>query len=112
MISRCGLLCSECEAYIATQANDQAALEQVAAQWRVQYNAPTIAAKTVVCDGCTVVAGRHCGHWHECDIQACASERAVLNCAHCDEYACEKLERFLGFVPAARGELDEVRRPI
>ena len=31
MIAYCGLVCTACPAYIATQANDRAALEQVAA---------------------------------------------------------------------------------
>ena len=34
IIAYCGLVCSDCSAYVATQANDQEALERVAAQWR------------------------------------------------------------------------------
>jgi len=98
IIAYCGLVCTECPAYIATQADDQAALEHVAAQWREQYNAPQITAESVLCDGCTV-DGRHCGHWTECDIRICAQDRGVANCAHCADYACEKLDGFFTFVP-------------
>ena len=37
MIAVCGLDCAKCEAYLATQANDEAAKERVAAKWRAQY---------------------------------------------------------------------------
>ena len=42
-------------------------------------------------------------------MRACGLERGVLNCAHCEDYACEKLEGFLGFVPDARAILDGIR---
>jgi len=109
MISYCGLVCSECAAYVATQADDREALERVAAQWREEYHAPTITVETVICDGCIASTGRHCGHWHECDIRICGADRAVTNCAHCADFACDKLERFFGFVPDARRVLEDVR---
>ena len=109
MISYCGLVCSDCAAYVATQADDRAELERVAAQWREEYNSPTISVETVICDGCIAATDRHCGHWHACDIRVCGSERGVENCGHCSDYACDKLERFFGFVPDARRVLDEVR---
>ena len=109
MISYCGLVCTECPGYIATQADDRAALEKVAAQWREEFNAPQITAESVICDGCLEATGRKCSHCFECDMRACAMTRAVVNCAHCDDYACEKLEQFFGFVPEARTRLDGIR---
>ena len=110
MIAYCGLVCTSCPAYIATQANDQAALEKVAAQWREEYNAPDITVESVICDGCLGTEGRKCGHWHECDIRVCGMERGVINCAYCDDYACDKMERFFGFVPEAKTTLDALRQ--
>ncbi len=112
IIAYCGLVCSECSAYIATQADDQAALEQVAAQWREEYNVPDITVESGICDGCLGVDGRHCAHCFDCEIRACGMERGVANCAHCADYACEKLESFFGFVPGARTMLDEIRRSL
>lgn len=109
IVAYCGLVCSECEAYLATQADDMAALEQVAAKWAKEYNSPGITVEGVICDGCLGVDGRHCGHCYECEIRACGMERGVLNCAHCTDYACERLEGFFGFVPDARTVLDDVR---
>ena len=43
MIAYCGLTCTSCEAYVATQANDLAALERLAAYARKL--------RTARCDG-------------------------------------------------------------
>ena len=109
IIAYCGLVCTDCPAYIATQADDRAGLEQVAAQWREAYNAPNITVESVICDGCLTDKGRKCSHTAECEIRACGVERGVANCAHCADYACEKLEGFFGFAPDARAVLDEIR---
>jgi len=110
IIAYCGLICTDCPAYIATQADDRTALEQVAAQWREEFNAPNITVESIICDGC-LDNGRKCSHCAECDIRACGIERGVLNCAHCPDYAsCEKLQGFFGFAPQARVTLDEIRQ--
>ncbi len=109
MIAYCGLICTDCPAYIATQADDRANLEQVAARWREEYNAPNITVESVICDGCLTDDGRKCSHCFECEIRACGIERGVANCAHCDEYICDKLEAFFGLAPDARATLDSIR---
>ena len=112
IIAYCGLVCSDCSAYIATQADDQAALEQVAAQWREEYNVPDITVESVICDGCLTDEGRKCSHCFDCKIRACGMERGVVNCAYCDDYACEELEGFFGFVPDAKVLLDGIRQSL
>ncbi len=109
MIAYCGLICSDCAAYLATQANDQAALRRVRDQWREEYNVPQMTVDDVTCDGC-LVEGLKCGHCAECDIRACGRSRGVVNCAHCADYAgCDMLKRFFGFVPDAKAKLDQIR---
>ncbi|MEA3397854.1 MAG: DUF3795 domain-containing protein [Chloroflexota bacterium] len=110
MIAYCGLVCSDCPAYIATQADDRAALERVAAQWREAFNAPDITADSIICDGCLGDAGRKCSHCAECEVRACAVERGIVNCAHCAEYACDKLKGSFGFAPEAQAVLDEIKQ--
>lgn len=109
IIAYCGLVCTDCPANVATQAGDRAALERVAAQWRQEFNAPNITVDSILCDGCLTNLGHKCGHCYECEIRACGMDRAVTNCAHCDDYACDKLSEFFGFVPNARVLLDGVR---
>lgn len=112
IIAYCGLVCSDCPAYVATQANDLAALEKIAKQWREEYNASGITVESVTCDSCLESEGRHCSHCFECEIRACGMTRGVVNCAYCADYGCDKLEKFFGIAPPARATLDEVRRSL
>jgi hypothetical protein len=112
IVACCGLVCSDCPAYIATQAGDAAALERVAAQWRDEYGSPDATADSVICDGCMVESEQHCYHWHECDIRVCGAERGVANCAHCSDHACDRLESFFDSVPDARTVLDNIHRSL
>lgn len=112
MIAYCGLVCSECPAYIATQSDDMEALGRVAAQWSKEFNA-TLAAADCICDGCLSDSERLIGHCSECKVRACAIGRGVINCAHCDDYArpggCEKITAFFTFAPDAKTTLEEIR---
>jgi hypothetical protein len=108
IIATCGLVCSDCPAYVATQADDQKALEKIAEQWRTEYNAPNITVESVICDGC-LDGGRKCAHCAECEIRACGLGRKVANCAACADYACAKLEAFFKMAPHARKSLDDLR---
>ena len=109
IIAYCGIGCSECSAYIATQSGDRSALERVAAQWQEEYNLERVTIKDVTCDGCLGEGGRKGAHCFECDIRACGQARGVVNCAHCPDYACERLESFFGSVPGVQAVLDQVR---
>jgi len=111
IIAYCGLICSDCPAYIATQANDQEALEKVVAQWSEEYSAPDMTVESILCDGC-LDGPRKCSHCAECEIRACGVAKGVVNCAYCDDYACEKLTGFFGFVPDAKKVLDGIRQNI
>jgi hypothetical protein len=107
MIAYCGLTCTDCPAYLATQADDRQALERVAAQWREQFNEPRITADAVICDGC-LGEGRLSGYCSMCEIRACAVEGGVTTCARCTDYACDKLEAFFQHAPEPRALLDQL----
>lgn len=112
MIAYCGLECTKCPAYLATQANDREALERTAAQWRQMFNAPQITADSVLCDGCLHTGGRLSGYCQTCGIRACARERQVVNCAHCPDYACEQLRGFFVHAAEAEQRLDAIRAAV
>ena len=102
IVAYCGLDCANCDAYVATQSGDRAALEQVAAKWREQFSAPEMTADSIICDGCLASDNGHrVAHYCTvCAIRACAIGREVANCAHCADYLhkdalCEKLKGFL-----------------
>jgi hypothetical protein len=109
MIAVCGLDCSECEGYKATQAGDEAAQAKVAEKWRTEYGNPKIDAAYVTCDGCLGQSGRLGGHCMECEPRLCAVERGLANCAHCPDYGCEKISGLHKLMPEAKARLDEIR---
>lgn len=104
MLAPCGLLCDQCEAYIATQNNDEKELAVIAEKWTKIFNAP-IQAEHLHCDGC-VADGRksyYCGSL--CEIKKCVEEKHLANCGKCESFACEKLEQIYQHEPEARQRL-------
>ncbi|MEW5871528.1 MAG: DUF3795 domain-containing protein [Chloroflexota bacterium] len=108
MLAMCGLVCTDCPAYQATQADDAAWLERIAAEWREQYNAPAITAEAVRCNGCLVREGKQCSHCAECQVRACAVARGVENCGACPDYGCETISALLAYIPDAKIRLDAI----
>ena len=108
IIGACGLVCSNCGAYQATQANDAEAIARVAATWSKEYGGD-IRPESVWCDGCMTEGARKCGHCADCDLRACAVARAVPNCAACADYGCGKMTAFTSRVKAARETLEALR---
>jgi hypothetical protein len=51
-------------------------------------------------------------HCTVCEIRKCGMDQEVVNCAHCDEYACDKLTKFFEMVPDAKKTLDEIRQEL
>jgi predicted nucleic acid binding AN1-type Zn finger protein len=109
LIAACGLDCAKCDAYIATQANDQTALEKLVEKWRVEFNAPNLTVATVLCDGC-MSGGRTIGYCAECKIRLCAVERGLENCAACPDYGCEKLTAFWPNALQAKANLEAIHK--
>jgi hypothetical protein len=107
MTSMCGLICSDCDAFIATQNNDDEKRSEVAKGWSEQYKAE-IKPEDINCDGCISDSDCHFMHCQVCEIRKCGKEKGIVNCAHCDEYACEKLEEFFKMVPDAKKHLDTI----
>ncbi len=111
IVAYCGLVCSECEAYLATQANDIEALERMAATAREQYGVASATAENGRCDGCpgeTVYKGACTS---ACNVRRCAVERGVATCAACAEYGCDLLTVFWANAPSARATLEALRAP-
>ena len=42
-------------------------------------------------------------------MRACAVERGMVNCAHCADYGCDKLEKFFEMAASARDNLEKIR---
>jgi hypothetical protein len=109
IIACCGIVCTECPAFIATRENDDSKRKEVAEMWSKQYKMD-VKPEDINCDGCNSGSKRILGYCSVCEIRKCGQSKGVDNCAYCDEYACEKLNRFIAMVPQARASLEEIRK--
>ena len=110
LIAPCGLDCVQCEAYIVTQTNDQPGKEALLVKWKEEFNAPDMTIEDITCDGCLAASGRVGGYCSMCEIRACAVEKSLATCAECQDYACEKLEKFWEMAQPAKENLETLRK--
>jgi len=108
VVSYCGIMCSECPAYIATQKNDDKMRQEVADKWSKMYGSE-IKPEYVNCDGCSTKSASRIAYTNECVIRLCGIEKGVSNCAYCDEYACDKLKPIFDSYPLSKSTLDEIK---
>jgi len=108
MIGYCGLVCTDCGAFIATQNNDDNLRKQVAEKWTKEYNHP-FKPEDINCDGCLPKTVKAIGHLNICVIRKCGQEKGVKNCGWCPDYSCAKTDDFFKMVPDAKKTLDAVK---
>ena len=112
IIGSCGIVCTECPAYIARRTGDQELREKTAKEWSGQYGAE-IPASAVDCDGCHASDGVQIGHCAECEIRACSqSTHGIENCGLCGDYPCQRITGFFEYVPTAKAVLDGINSKI
>jgi len=109
IVAPCGLDCVKCDAYVATQKDDRAALAAVAEKWSKQFHA-AFTADAVRCDGCHATTGVQIGHCAECNVRLCAVGRGYRTCAECGDFGCEKVQWFFSNVPGTRERLEALRK--
>ena len=109
IISCCGIVCSECPAFLATSANDDVERRKVAELWTKEYGHP-VKPEDINCDGCQSRGDRVFGYTRICEIRKCAQGKSLKNCAYCDDYACEKLSQLHERAPNLKKTLEEERR--
>lgn len=110
LIGACGLSCSDCDGYKATQASDDDELAKIAAKASEKFG-EQIPPESLRCDGC-LVDGEKCGYCAVCQIRTCVVERGLANCAYCADFECEKISNFLNMAPRAKENLTQIRQEI
>jgi hypothetical protein len=108
-IAYCGIICSDCGAYIATMKNDDKLRQAQAGKWAKQYNIPIMKVTDINCTGCDS-KGVRMGHCAVCQIRTCAVEKGLENCGYCLTYPCAQLEFVIKHYPAARERLDNIKK--
>jgi len=91
-ISFCGYRCEICPAYKDNVASDQDR-QEVSDGW-FKYYGFRIPADEIYCDRCRAEDSSNPRRIDpECEVRACALQRGLPNCAHCDDIMCEKLSK-------------------
>lgn len=118
LIGCCGLICSRCQVYEATQNQDEelrAAVYQRQIDWghgdrfRELYDQEYLV-EDVSCDGCPTQSPYAFWYIENCLMRTCALGKGHPNCAHCSEYPCDILQEFFDKPHVnARETLDEIR---
>ena len=88
MLSYCGYRCDLC----AARSDDPGVRRKLVDGWRKYFGHQMYTVENVRCDGCKS-NGRLADKG--CPVRPCAIEKAVENCAHCDEFPCDKLSRLM-----------------
>jgi len=113
VISYCGLICETCSIYLATREQDEEKRYKmrvdIARQIKEHYGQECKPEDVNDCDGCKTEGGRLFSGCKNCHMRNCARQKGLENCAYCDEYACEKIEKFFATDPDARTRLDAIR---
>lgn len=114
MTAFCGLVCESCPIHLATLETDiskQAKMRVLIAE-ELSKIYKTIPKPEIItdCDGCKVSKGRLFTGCTDCEIRKCAILKNLMNCAYCDDYACDKLKKHFAIDPGAQERLEEIRR--
>lgn len=105
MVAYCGLVCTSCPQFIATQNDDDIAREKAARRIAENFGLH-FKTEEINCDGCPSSGGRLIGFCNTCEVRRCAISKSVENCSACDERPCDKLNKFHEFSPDAKASFE------
>lgn len=105
-LGKCGLNCSTCDAYIATQTDDHEMRVRLAEAWSKEYHSD-IKPEDIRCDGCNSTSDRKLGYCGMCEIRACGTEHQVEHCGQCSDFQCEKISKFFDMAAVAKENILE-----
>ena len=93
IIAYCGLVCSSCPTYLATQNDDDEARATTAAFYSKKFGF-SLKPEDINCDGCLSRGGRLIGYCSACHVRKCCSAKGLANCMVCNQQPCERLKKF------------------
>jgi hypothetical protein len=87
MIAPCGIVCTDCPAYLATQSNNLERLREIAEKW--SNDDEQYVAEDMFCDGC--FSDRVHSFCARCEARVCAIQKGHSVCSICSIYPCDRL---------------------
>jgi len=108
IISKCGLFCNDCPAFIAYTNDDQDLRVKTAVEWAEQFKAE-LKPENINCSSCLSTAEPLFSHCHQCEVRKCAFARGVENCAVCNDFGCEAISKFMAAAPTIKENLEMLR---
>ena len=105
-VAYCGIVCTECPAFIATKNDDDAGRKETAELWSKQFG-HEMKPSDINCGGCQPATGKKMAYCTVCEIRKCGQEKKVSNCAYCADYVCQTLASFFQMAPQLKASLDE-----
>ena len=109
MIAYCGLDCSKCEGYLATQSNDAKQFAEVAKNWSKQFHAD-VKPEHVICDGCKAEKRKSFYCANICKITRCCLDKNYNFCIECSSFPCSDEEFVLSNAPEAKANLEKLKK--
>jgi hypothetical protein len=109
LVSYCGIICSDCGAFLATKNDDNNLRQKTAEEWSKQFG-HKMKPEDINCKGCTSGDDTTFNYCTVCEIRQCGKAKKVKNCAYCADYAYEKLEKFFQMAPACKTTLDGIKQ--
>lgn len=108
IIAYCGLICSECPVYIATQTGNEELKEQLARD----YSTDTckFEKNDMTCTGCHSINGVNEKMCVDCPMRKCGMEKKVSHCAQCNDYPCQYIEDYVPIESDNRKALEELAK--
>ena len=107
MIAFCGLNCTQCPTFIATQNDDDEARARTAAMYSENFGF-NLKPEEINCDGCHSQTGKLIGYCRTCEIRKCGQDKGIDNCTSCSDQPCEKLTQFHAFSSGAKAAFDTI----
>jgi hypothetical protein len=109
-LAYCGLNCEECPVFQATRNRDEVHKRWLAAEYSSEQLC--FSTRDMTCYGCHSQQRLESRMCQGCQLRACASSRLVENCAHCRDFPCNLIERFVPIETDARTALELERERI
>lgn len=111
MIAYCGLVCSNCPTFIATQNDDDAARKKTADLYAEKFEFD-LKPEEINCYGCKSEGGKLIGYCQICEIRKCCRQKGLENCALCDDQPFENLLKFHEFSADAKASFEALKRAV